>query len=162
MSFSNGRGFTLIELLVTISIIAILTALLSVNFISARERGRDGQRKSNVLQMQSAMELMRSDTGYYPSEEDMMDCGVPLQPSGQDTVYMSKIPCDPSADDAAYKYTANPSGCNNEEGNTCTYYMLFACLENEDDKDALERDEYPVETHGCENVNTVPFMVTTP
>lgn len=129
------KGFTLIELLVSISIIAILTALLAANFIGARQRGRDGQRKSNLYSLQSTLELYRADNGFYPTTTSLSNCGNAFQPGGSTgTRYMEKIPCDPSTD-TAYKYVAEPSApsaCDNV-GITCNTYTLYACLENTSD-----------------------------
>lgn len=122
----NRKGFTLIELLVSISIIAILTALLTANFIGARQRGRDGQRKANLYQLQSALELYRTDSGLYPLNAALSSCGGALSLNG--TIYMQKIPCDPQTDQT---YTYNTS----DNGST---YSLVACLENEAD---AEKDE---------------------
>ena len=65
--YNSKKGFTLIELLVVIGIIGILSGLLMANFIGVRQRSRDGTRKSNLSQIQSAVELYRSDQGSYPS-----------------------------------------------------------------------------------------------
>ncbi|MDP2672104.1 MAG: type II secretion system protein, partial [Candidatus Daviesbacteria bacterium] len=53
----NFRGFTLIELLVAIAIIGILSSFLLSNFVGVRQRARDGVRKSDLRQIQSALEL---------------------------------------------------------------------------------------------------------
>ena len=138
------RGFTLIELLVSISIIAILTALLTANFVGVRQRGRDGQRKSNLYQLQAALELYRSDNGIYPLTAAMTTCGGTLSSGG--TVYIQKIPCDPSTS-AAYRYTSSNG----------TSYTLFACLENDNDSD---KDTDPADASNC--TGTVPFKLTNP
>lgn len=44
----NRRGFTLIELLVVISIIGVLATLATIAFSSARSRGRDAKRVSDM------------------------------------------------------------------------------------------------------------------
>lgn len=61
------KGFTLIELLIVIAIIGVLATLLMVNFIGVRQRARDAQRKSDLRQIQSALEIYRSDQGSYPA-----------------------------------------------------------------------------------------------
>lgn len=127
-------GFTLIELLVSISIIAILTALLTANFIGARQRGRDGQRKANLYNLQSAFELYRADSGTYPAS--LPACGSALSSTSvTPTVYMQKIPCDPTNSGTyIYTYVASPTGCDNLTGSTsCAYYTIFTCLENRED-----------------------------
>lgn len=119
---SSRRGFTLIELLVAISIIGILSSFLLANFVGVRQRARDGVRKSDLRQIQSALELYRSDQGSYPFP--LPSCGLPLQDtSTPPVVYMQKIPCDPSTG-AIYVYTVGA-------GNTT--YSIIACLENGND-----------------------------
>src|SRR3989338_10759936 len=116
-----GTGFTLIELLVVISIIGILAAFLMANFVGIRQRARDGVRKSNLSQIQAALELYRSDIGEYPTA--LPACGNnPFTDGGTPAVtYMQKIPCDPLST-PAYIYTSN--------GIT---YSIIACLENVND-----------------------------
>lgn len=139
--FSTLRGFTLIELLIVLAIIGILTSFLMVNFIGAKARARDAQRKSDLRQIQSALELYRADQGQYPAAP-LPACGTSLTANG--TTYMQKIPCDPLTS-AAYSYTT-----------TGTTYTLVACLENSNDsqKDATNN---PVCTGG-----TASYTVTNP
>lgn len=117
---AKQRGFTLIELLVVIAIIGVLSALLMTNFVGIRQRARDGQRKSDLRQIQSAVELYRADNAEYPAEAAFSTCGATSLVSGS-TTYMKKIPCDPLTN-APYYY----------EG-TSTNYCLRSCLENEND-----------------------------
>ena len=124
-------GFTLIELLIVIAIISVLATLLMVNFVGIRQRARDAQRKSDLRQIQSALEIWRSDNGTYPvAGSDFGACGSSLK-SGN-TVYIAKIPCDPLN---TGKYTYFPS---------VTSYSLYACLENVNDsqKDKSNNPEY--------------------
>ncbi len=60
------KGFTLIELLVVIAIIGILASIVLVSLSSARAKSRDGQRISELKEMQKALELYYSDHGRYP------------------------------------------------------------------------------------------------
>ena len=120
----DERGFTLIELLVVIVIIGLLTTLGVVNYLSARQRARDAQRKSNVQQIQSALELYRSDQHAYPAS--LPACNASLTDAGNTTTYMKNIPCDPSG--ASYynggTYYYNLTGSS---------YTLASCLENGSD-----------------------------
>jgi len=128
------KGFTLIELLVVISIIGVLAGLASFNFQQARERSRDVQRKSDLKQVQNALEVYKNDQRIqaYPDtgtwESDLID--------GE---YMKAIPTDPREQrtDGSwidYVYTLNA-------GNSLEY-TLITCLENESDvsKDETNND----------------------
>lgn len=127
---SNGlvlslpNGFTLIELLVSISIIAILTTILTANFVGARQRGQDGKRKGDVKAIQQALELYRADEGQYP--EVLPACGEQLL--SDNATYMKQIPCDPDGE-TSYQYIS--------DGVT---YDLFACLQNTQDSEATDND----------------------
>ncbi len=120
------KGFTLIELLISITIIGILSALLLTNFVGVRQRSRDGVRKSDLRQIQSALELYRSDQGGYPTTLYNPTCNSSLKNSPLNNVtYMQKIPCDPSSSASnplLYVYSS--------DGAT---YSLTACLENTND-----------------------------
>lgn len=59
-------GFTLIELMVSISIIALLTALVVPNFMGARERANDSQRRQSMVAMKNALRLYYNDNQSYP------------------------------------------------------------------------------------------------
>lgn len=133
---TGNKGFTLIELLVVISVIAVLTTLLMANFVGIRQRGRDGQRKSNLYNIQTSLELYRADNGGYPDTASFPSCGSALSDGSGATVYMQEIPCDP-LDDSNYTY-ASIDG---------TTYTLVGCLENENDSDADSDIDY--QASGC-------------
>lgn len=129
---ASPRGFTLIELLIVVAIIGVLTSFLVANFIGVKQRSRDAQRKSDLRNIQAALEIYRSDKGSYPpnsgSDSFPSTCGSEFKIGG--TVYMQKIPCDPLSDPLnlttpftyLYKYTTVTKG-----------YTLIACLENAND-----------------------------
>lgn len=137
----SSQGFTLIELLVVIAIIGILSTLLMANFVGIRQRARDAQRKADIRQMQSALELYRSDNGSYPAANVVNSsdttlgsspCPTPsaFKSSDGTTTYMAQIPCDPLGttgvfNDGNYYYKTTTSG-----------YEIAACLENSADGDA--------------------------
>ena len=126
------RGFTLIELLVVIVIIGLLTTLGVVNYLDARARARDAQRKANLQQVQSALEIYRSDQQAYPAS--IPACGGSLRDPGNTTTYMQKIPCDPT-NTGQYTYRYVVSGST---------YSLIGCLENVNDgqKDTTNNSTY--------------------
>lgn len=61
------KGFTLIELLVVIAIIALLSTVAMTNYNSARARGRDAKRLSEITSLQKALNLYYDSCGGYPA-----------------------------------------------------------------------------------------------
>jgi len=71
-------GFTLVELLVVISIIATLTAILLPNFMGARERAVDSNRKQDLGAIKNALRLFYNDTQNYPPTMTSTELGTTL------------------------------------------------------------------------------------
>lgn len=66
MTNSNRPGFTLVELLVVIAIIGILSSLSTVALTSARSRARDAQRRGDLRQVYTALQLYYDVRDTYP------------------------------------------------------------------------------------------------
>ena len=114
MSFflkNKKLGFTLIELLVVVAIIGVLASVVMVSLNSAREKGRDARRLSDLKQIQTALEMYYDDHGYYPQRNyaytSSASCGgtatwcslvIDLAP------YLSSIPGDPLGKQDTYRY----------------------------------------------------------
>lgn len=75
------RGFTLIELLVAISIIATLTAIVLPNFMGARERAKDTQKKEDMAALKNALRMVYNDTQSYPTQATMVTAVAPYMPN---------------------------------------------------------------------------------
>jgi prepilin-type N-terminal cleavage/methylation domain-containing protein len=159
---NDTPGFTLIELLVAMGIMAVLTGMAIFNFNQSRVRARDVQRKNDLKQLQSAMELYKNDNNSYPPEEDFL---LSLQ---SPMAYIKGDFNDPRLDLwVSYYYQPAP--------NQKSYYLM-ACLENVTDStkttDTAVCDvfsdpaKYPVAGCTCGPTSTnktgVVYIVTNP
>lgn len=140
-------GFTLIELLVVIAIIGILSTLLTANFIGVRQRSRDAQRKSNLRQIQSALELYRADNASYPLDTSNPFSTCQASFGAGSATYMKQVPCDSNG--SPYTYTSS--------GST---YTLIACLENTKDSDPQTKTTSP--DPPCNTTTGVSYTLTNP
>jgi prepilin-type N-terminal cleavage/methylation domain-containing protein len=61
MSTNSKKGFTLIELLVVIAIIGLLSSVVLAALNTARAKGRDAVRQTELTQIQTAVELYATD-----------------------------------------------------------------------------------------------------
>lgn len=122
-SYSKQKGFTLIELLVVIAIIGILSSVVLASLNSARKKGRDARRVSDLKQLQTALELYFNDNENYPivaTAAQVADGTNGLVAKGLSSTYISTIPNDPLGGTTYYWYISNASG---------SYYCLGATLE---------------------------------
>ena len=112
---SFSTGFTLIEILVVIAIIGILTAIIMPSLSTARAKGRDAQRVSDIKQIQLALELYYDACGNYPYDIydtnnnvcGSVSSGVGLVASG----YIPNVPYDPLSSSPCTSDTSGNSGC---------------------------------------------------
>lgn len=118
------KGFTLIELMVVIAIIAILSGILLANFAAARANSRDGQRISDMAQIQLALAGYFNQCNAYPASLAVTATSATC-PSGVNLgTFISRIPTPPNqTGQSSYVYlTATANG-------TIDDYMLEATLE---------------------------------
>ncbi len=115
MKTSYKRGFTLIELLVVIAIIGILSSIVLASLNSARKKGRDARRVSDIKQIQLALELYYDANSNYPTSVQYV---ANLVSQG----FISALPVDPLSL-VSYAYEAIGSGT------TCSSYHVGAKLE---------------------------------
>lgn len=117
----RAGGFTLIELLVVIAIIGILASVVLASLNTARAKGRDAMRISQLKEMQKALEMYYLDSGTYPSSGGAWhgtSAGCyggngqttlnPLVTSG----YISRIPEDPQPITGGLCYLYRSDGVN--------------------------------------------------
>jgi general secretion pathway protein G len=164
--FIATAGFTLVELLVVISIIGVLASIGLVAFNSAQARSRDAQRKSDLKQISSALELFYSDYGKYPSgsgDGKIQACAYnPATGTGTDctwgtseftdgqTTYFRVLPED-KLSGRFYFYRTVAVGSVANSG-----FQIYARLEN------LEDSSIVVTTADCGTGLDCNFAVTSP
>lgn len=64
--FKNERGFSLTELMIAVSIIGSVGTLAGAKIDDILPMARDAQRKANIHQVQTALNLYYDDNGQYP------------------------------------------------------------------------------------------------
>lgn len=138
MRLTTGKkkgGFTLIELLVVIAIISILSSVVLANLGSARQKGRDGKRVSDLKQVQLTLEL------YYDANSRYPIAGWSNLVTAVQGTYISQVPDDPTCapNQDCYGYYATPDGCNNA-GMNCTGYYIGGIMESTGQVGALSID----------------------
>lgn len=106
----KNKGFTLIELLVVIAIIGILSSVVLASLNSARVKGRDAKRISDLSQIKLALELYFDSFRAYPTATSQL---VPN--------YIPIWPSDPLATNPDYEYGAST---------TAAHYTVGATLED--------------------------------
>lgn len=117
------NAFTLIELLVVISIIGIIIGMAFVAFQETKKSARDAQRKADLEDVRSALEVFKADCGHYPVS--LPAAGSSLRGDGTSSAcsstntYMYAIPKEPSASRLYYYGQL-----------TSTSFELCAALEN--------------------------------
>lgn len=138
---SNQKGFTLIELLVVLLIIGLLATISVVALGTARAKGRDTRRLTDVKGIQNALELYFLDNNAYPAVSSATVLGTPdsgTTPTGRfDTtgfgvstgtgtpVYMVKVPANPTPNGAAYTYTSTDAAGTACTASCASYTLTF-------------------------------------
>ncbi|KUK79321.1 MAG: hypothetical protein XD95_0476, partial [Microgenomates bacterium 39_7] len=122
------KGFSLLEILVVIVILGILAVIGLRSFRNSQVKSRDAKRKSEVVQLNGALEMFYQDKWHYPESDGgfllvggaVLGWGDPfVDPDNPSTVYMSKLP----EDGVYYEATADNKG-----------YLVYAVLENQQDE----------------------------
>lgn len=145
--FHSEKGFTLLELLVVIAIIGILSTVVIAMTSKARARGRDGQRYSDIRQINNAIQLYILANGHapyldacYPSQCVVNDTYSSYLPSNWAELatklqpYIKKLPVDPcgsNCDDepngiySHYSY-GSPGTGRSYNANNPNFYQIWA------------------------------------
>lgn len=125
----HSKGFTLIELLVVVSIVGVLSGIGMVVYSQVQVTARDAARKSDLKQIQIALELSYEKKGEYPTGQGRDGICVDIDEEFKDKLlgYLKETPKDPKTGNK-YCYKADDKGKE---------YLLIAQLESKEDKDVL-------------------------
>jgi general secretion pathway protein G len=128
-----SRGFTLIELLVVIAIIGILSSVVLASLNSARVKGRDARRISDLKQLQLALELYYDTNQTYPAGSGAASTTLTAL-TGASSPYISVIPSDPTnTAQYVYSYASAVAGSGAACASVpCSSYVIKAVLEGGD------------------------------
>lgn len=126
LSFSNSlkRGFTLVELLIVIGVLGVMAgvAISIINPVAQFQKANDSKRKSDLAQIQRALEIYYQDLKSYPLNSSAYkikdSTGTELNWGNPWTPYMGNLPADPNSPAKNYAYIS--------DGQT---YYLYASLD---------------------------------
>ena len=125
---TQTRGFTLIELLVVIAIIGILSSVVLASLNSARKKGRDARRISDIKQLQLALELYNDTNQGFPTAAEACPA-IPENPVLVTNNYISSLPQDPTLL-TNYEYSAlDEDGVTACTTAPCSSYVIGATIE---------------------------------
>jgi general secretion pathway protein G len=95
------NGFTLIEVMVVVVILGILAAVVVPKIMSRPEQARIVKVKQDILAIQSALDLYKLDSGFYPSTDQGLQALVtkptsdPMPRNWKSDGYLQQLPMDP-------------------------------------------------------------------
>ncbi len=158
----KSRGFTFVEIIIVIAVIGILAAgLITILDPAGQLKGsRDSKRKSDIKQIQAALELYRADQGAYPDSTDAefgndianynSNSSFVDNPASVQVTYLQSVPKDPKSPNGHYYYCTS-SACGVTNG-----YRIYSCLEKTNDPDRATGT--PPAYLGCESGASYMFV----
>ncbi|EKD56544.1 MAG: type II secretory pathway, component OutG [uncultured bacterium] len=114
----KNKGFSLTEIMVVVLIIGILTSIVTVNLSSAKVKGRDSKRQSDMEAMAAALEIYYAQNKAYPIAKSWNALKDVTDTSGKTfyPTYISSWPADPKTATGTfpkayiYYYASNDTG----------------------------------------------------
>lgn len=95
------RGFTLLEIMVVIVILGILASLVVPNLMGNKEKADRQKAVSDIVALESALDMYKLDNNQYPTTEQGMAALVkkptaaPVPRQYPDEGYIRRLPADP-------------------------------------------------------------------
>lgn len=86
----NFQGFSLLEFVIVIVILGLISTLTTSSIIHIKANNRDAKRVSDILEIQTALEMYYRVHHQYPVT---LTPGQPLEKDG--VIYMSRVPSNP-------------------------------------------------------------------
>jgi general secretion pathway protein G len=107
-SFRRGarRAFTLIELLLVMVILVVLASVVVPKFTSRSEQARLTAAKTDLTNLETALDAFEIDNGRYPTTEEGLSALVvaPSDATGWHGPYIKLVPNDPWGTPYNYQY----------------------------------------------------------
>ncbi len=109
----NNKGFSLTELMIAISIVGSVTTIASAQLDDVLPMARDAQRKANIHQVQTALNLYYNDHEEYPVSASLEPTSEGWQSiknvlESPDNIYIPEMPVDPlNTDQYVFKYSSD-------------------------------------------------------
>lgn len=109
----NNKGFSLTELMITMSIVGSVAGLAGAQLDDVLPMARDAQRKANIRQVQTALNLYYNDHEQYPVSSGAEPTAEGWQLiknilESEDNTYVPEMPGDPlNAEQYVFKYWSN-------------------------------------------------------
>ena len=108
ISSNKQQGFTLIEIIVVVVIIGILATFIAPKFMGKTDTARLTKAKSDILSLESALDLYKLDNYTYPTTDQGLDALIsmpssdPAPANWQPGGYIKKLQKDPWQRDYLY------------------------------------------------------------
>jgi len=108
ISANKQQGFTLIEIIVVVVIIGILATFVAPKFMGKTDTARITKAKSDILSLESALDLYKLDNFTYPTTDQGLDALInpptsdPVPSNWQKGGYIKKLQKDPWQRDYQY------------------------------------------------------------
>jgi general secretion pathway protein G len=103
LNFRKAHGFTLLEIIVVVFILSLLAAIVAPKIIGRTDDARIAEAKVQIRNLETALKLLKMDSGFYPDTQQGLQALVEKPTSGRipqnyregGYLEQKKIPFDP-------------------------------------------------------------------